>query len=220
MTRRYTGAAALTLLLALGVLALGALSASATTSGHFTSDSPSGKTNLDMTGTTGGAHDAKLTAFGVVLTCHNLKYTLSPLTTQTTMSITGFPEFVNCTTSNGDAITVKMNGCHFDVTPASSGHGTPHLRCPTGQKIEVTVPTGLMKFGAQTPTKGGLTYTTTVVNGKHEVTVNITVEGIHGECHGVCQIFGTSSSSVAMAGSGTVAGTDAVTGSAVNITAT
>lgn len=76
-----------------------------------------------------------------------------------------------------------------------------------------------MKYPPQTPTTGGLTYSTIETNGKHAVTVNVTAEGIHAECHGACQLIGTNTTTAKITGSLTVAGTDAA-GNPVNITTT
>jgi hypothetical protein len=220
MTRRHAGAGALGLMLALGILALGALSASATTSGHFTSDAPSGTTILHMAGATGSSHDAELFAYGSAISCHNIEYSVNPVTTRTVTSLTVTAGFSNCTTDSGDTATVRMNGCHFQFTSRSTQHATVHFLCPEGKRAVVETSAGVMKFPPQTPTTGGLTFGTTVENGAHAVTVNVTAQGLHAECHGICQLLGTKTTTAQITGSGTVVGTDAVTKGPVDITAT
>jgi len=220
MTRKLKAGFGLALLAALVVSAMGAMSASAITSGHFTSDSVNG-TKFDISETTGTAHATKLTAYGSTVECHNITYTAHHISTQTTQILTVTPTYHSCT-SGGNTATVTMNGCHYEFTSRTPpSHGTPHFRCPAGVKAKVETSNGTMQFGAQTPTLGGVVYeTATNAAGKHIITANITVEGIHGECHGLCQFLGTNTTTAKLTGSVTVEGTDTVTGAAVNITAT
>jgi hypothetical protein len=217
MIRSLKTALGLCVLAALLTGAIGATSASAATSGHFTSESA--QTKLDITGATGTSHEATLSIFGVAISCHQFTYTGSNLTVTTTQTITASASLTNCTTG-GSAATVNMNGCDLSFTSRTTGHATTHFICPVGKKAEVITSNGTMKFGTQTPTTGGVTFTAITMGTKPALTANITVEGIHAECHGACQIFGTSNTAGKLTGSATVQGTDATTGAATGIAAT
>jgi hypothetical protein len=217
MIRNLKAAFGLALLAALVVSAMGALSASATKSGHFVSDKPN--TILHITEATGGAHTTYLTALGSTIRCHTVKYT-APNVDETEEDLTVTPSYAGCE-YNGetDKATVTMNGCHYTFTPRPApNHGTVDFICPIGKKAEVHTPNGTFAFGEQTP-KGGVVYTTAELEGTHALTVDITAEGIKYTCHGTCQIFGTSGEGAKLHGSVTVKGTNALGGGA-NITVT
>jgi hypothetical protein len=222
MKRSLKAGLGLSMLVALIVAAFGVMSASATTSGHFTSDS-AGETKLIPTEATGTTHTTSLSAFGLTVTCHNVTYTAANMKTATTQEITVTPTYLGCTSGENPA-HVRMNGCHYIFTSRTApGHGTPHFLCPVGKKAEVEI-TGsncIMKFGAQTPTSGGATYDTIEMAGKHALTVNVTAEGIHAEAHGgICVFFPTNTTTAKLTGSVTVRGENPATGAAVGITAT
>jgi hypothetical protein len=213
MIRSLKTGLGLSMLVALLVAAFGVMNASATQTGHFTSSSTN--TKYDVREATGTAHSTQLSAYGSTVECHHATYNVhhTSSTTFTTLAVT--PEYTACTTGSGGAATVRMNGCYYDFTSRTTGHATVHLICPAGKKAEVETSGGLEKFGAQTPTTGGVTYT----NENGLITVNITVEGIHAECHGACQLLGTNTTTASLKGSVTVEGTDTVTGAKAHITA-
>jgi hypothetical protein len=218
MIRSIKAALGLSLLAILAVSAMGALSASATTNGHFFSHSPSSKTGfhtvVEGTGTT---HSTKLTGWFTEISCHSATYSVHHISVKTVQSLTVTPHYTNCTSSG--VAHVRMNGCHYVFTSRTPpGHATAHFVCPAGKKAEVedTASGSLMKFGAQTPTAGGVTYTNSPDG---SVTVNVTAEGIHGECHGGCQLFGTNRTST-LTGAAVVRGYDTETGLTTSVTHT
>jgi hypothetical protein len=209
------GASVATLLV---VHAISVLGASATTSGHFTSNAASGQSKLDITEGTETSHTTTLNAYSTSITCHTAHYTAPNLTSATVTGVTVAAEYTSCTNGSGQAVTVRMNGCHYFFRSRSEGHGTINFLCPAGKKAEVEWSGNTMKFGEQTP-KGGAVYTTTEASGLHALTVDITAEGLTLECHGSCQIFGTNSSTGKLTGSVTVSATE-VSEPYVGITAT
>ena len=218
MIRTLKAAIGLSLLAALAMSAMSVMSASATTSGHFTSDVST--TKLNVTETTGTTHSMKLTAVGTTVECHSPSYS-GHATGLTSTHITIIPVYNNCTTGTGGAATVTMNGCSYTFTSRTPpGHATVHLDCPVGARAEVHTGGGTLTFGAQTPTTNGVLYETITTNNKHALTLNATQEGIHYECHGACAIFGTSGTNAKLSGAATIAGVDSVTLNPVNITAT
>jgi hypothetical protein len=220
MIRSVKAAFGLSLLAALVFSAMSVMSASAITSGHFTSDAVSHLTKVHIVEGTETPHKTTLSAIGTTVECHQVHYEAPNLAGTTFVAITVLAEYTNCT-QGGNAASVTMNGCHYIFTPRTPpGHATPHFKCPAGKRAEVHTSAGTLSFGEQTPTQGGVTYTTTTENTKHALTVNITAEGIHYTCHGACQIFGTSGTTGKLTGSVTVQGTDAVNKGYVNITHT
>lgn len=218
MSRNLKTTLGLGLLAALIASGAGVMSATATTSGHFISSSGNG-TEFRITESTGTAHETALFAWGLTVFCHQATYKAHHVNTQTFTLLTVTPEYKSCTHNDGSPVTVRMNECHyaFKSRASGTGHATVHLFCPPGKKAEVQSASGLQKYGSQTPTQGGVTYTN-LADGT--VTANITVEGIHGECHGFCEIIGTNTTSARLIGSVTVEGLDTVAGSKVNLSAT
>ncbi|HYP55926.1 MAG TPA: hypothetical protein VEQ41_06460, partial [Solirubrobacterales bacterium] len=142
-------------------------------------------------------------------------------TTSTATEVTIVPTFLECGTEGaGHNMTVDMNGCHYLVRIGKSagGHNTIQFVCPTGLSARLTHPNCTIAIPAQTPS-GGLSYTTTTENGKHALTVDVTVSGITAHYEGgICVFLGTSHSAT-INGSVTIAGINTA-GSPVNITAT
>jgi hypothetical protein len=187
----------------------GALSMTAVASGpgalnHFTSTSH--ETILDINEATGSGHETTLSLPASTITCHNATYVGALGTTAT--SITVDAHYTNCT-HGGSSAHVRMNGCAFVSTaPGAGAHATVHLECPLEKKLEVDATgSSLFKFGSQTP-KGGIVFTTTVTSGVHTLTANITTEGLVAECHGACQILGTTQAFGKLTGSLTIEGTN------------
>jgi hypothetical protein len=198
--------------------AIGVIGASATTSGHFTTNAPSGQVKLDITESTETTDRTTWNAFGTSISCHKVNYAAPNLTSSTVSTITITPEYANCTTGSEGSANIKMNGCHYSFASRTEGHGTVKLICATGKKVEVESGAGTMKFAEQTP-KGGAVYTTIDASGLHALTIDLTAEGLTGECHGACQIFGTNNANGKLTGSVTVVATE-VAEPFVGITAT
>jgi len=219
MIRTLKATLGLGLLAALAMTAMSVVGASANTSGHFTQDS-GGTAIIDITENTGTAHQIKFHAptLGTTIECHHPTYE-AKIGVLTTQEITVTPQYTNCTSNEATAI-VRINQCDYKFTSRTIGHATTHFFCPAGAKVEIEVPSSESTFtiGAQTPS-GGATYTTTTENTKHAITANITVTGIHYECHGFCAIFGTTGTNGEMTGSATIKGTNSA-GNPINLTAT
>jgi hypothetical protein len=223
MIRSLKAAFGLSLLTALAMSVFGVFNASAIQSGHFTSEFT--KTSYIITEGTDTDHKTQLTAFGGTVTCHNVKYVGHHTGAATFTSLTVTPTYSSCTHNASNVVAhVRMNGCHYQFTSrVPPAHATAHFICPSGVKAEVEVttsPISTMKFGTQTPTAGGVVYETIEMEKKHAITANITVEGIHGTCHGPCQIFGTETKTGKLTGSVTVQGKNTDTGVLGHLTAT
>lgn len=226
MIRTLKAAFGLGLLAALSMAAMSVMSASATSNGHFVSDSPSGLTTLDITEATGSGHEVKLTGWGSTVQCHTVKYTKPTLPAGTTETPTVAGETVTAIgvtadysgcTKGEETVSVTMNGCHYEFTPG--GTGTVHFKCAPGVFAEVHTGAGTMRFTSQTVE--GITYTNITAHNKHAITAHIAVHNIKGECHGFCQFLGTTRHDISMTGSVTIEGTDKLApGTYVNITHT
>jgi len=217
MFRTFRAAFGLVFLAALSIIGTNVIAASATVTGHFTSDSAV-ETLLDISEPTGTAHALKVTGGTTEVTCHKATYN-SKIMGATVISVIVTPTYENCTDQSGGAASVTMNGCRFEIKSRTTGHGTTHLLCSAGVKVQVHAAGNTLSFSPQTPTKGGLTYTTTTENGKHALTVDVTAEELHYECHGTCMFSGTNRVNGTLTGSVTVTGTDP-NGSPINITST
>jgi hypothetical protein len=222
MIRSLKAAFGLSLLAALTMTAISGGNASAINAGannHFVSEAAS--TFLDISEATGSVHATQFTGWGTTISCHHPTYSAPEIGT-TTQEITVTPDYKNCTTGSNAVATVDMNGCHYKFTaPGAGTHATVHFICGAGKFAQITTGGGTMTLHPQTPTIKGVTYTKIVDagTGKHGITVNVTVEGLHGTCHGACQILGTTRTDAKMTGSVTVWGTNAE-GKTINITAT
>jgi hypothetical protein len=218
MFNKIKAALGLALLAALAMSATSVMSASALTSGHFTSEAAN--TKLDITVATGTSHLVYFHDFGTTVDCHHQTFTAHNIQS-TTQQITITPALANCTTSgNTAAVGPHWNGCHFAFTSRTApGHGTSHFVCPAGVSATFTQgATCTETFSAQTP-EGGVTYDTILIEGKHAITANITITGFSTTRHGQCQLFGTNGKAQ-WTGSLTIQGTNAETGAPVGITAT
>lgn len=200
--------------------AFGVMSAGASTGGHFTSD----------------VHSTLITATEVApeklffskegeankITCLNANYNGHVSgTTATDILIT--PNYSTCTTTSGGAhFEVHEEGCQFRFTIGKTGatHHTVDVVCPVGSPgFRITHENCTMRIPSQTVT--GVVYNTGFDSGtgKHDITLESTVENIttHYE-GGICIFLGTTHQSE-MSGGVTVRGTD-TDGVPVNITAT
>jgi len=199
-------------ILGLGVLAVmatsafAAVNASAISSGHFTAE-PVGEDHVIVKGTesnVSGTHNLSFyetnangeTTGGAPIKCTHVEYhgTLSGAAATTTTAIQVRPNYKECSTNAVAPHNVTVDvpaGCGtgvFEFTPRSAGHATVHVKCA----ITITHPNCTIVVPVQTPTGGGVTYTTTTESNKHAITLNSTVTGIHGQFEGgICVFLGT-----------------------------
>lgn len=216
-------------LLAMGAFAV--VNASAVTTGHFTSDVA--HTEIRGSEKEGTGHTLKFqrtqptnTPTGSPIVCTEAKYT-GTIASATTQVVQVTPEYTGCRTE-GDphgSVSVHHNGCTYTFRSRTTGHGTVAVDCPANKAIEITHPNCGIKVPAQDPAtnanvmKGGVAYTTTTDNeGKHAITLDVTITHITGHFEsGACIFLGTTKE-FDMTGSVTVAGFDTV-GNPVGITA-
>jgi hypothetical protein len=176
---------------------------------YFHSDSPSGKTTLMGTQATNHV----FTTNAGTITCNTV--TLDGMQeTNTTMEWTIEATTSACTVFGFVGVTIDTNGCHYLYTTENTTGGslaavTVHITCPSGKKIEVTVPGCTTSIGPQTI--GGFTIQNTTSGGKKAVSIITNVSGIeYNEC-------GTVRKNATLTGTTTVWGTDTVGGAAVNV---
>lgn len=212
------------LLAAMAMGSFAVVNASATVSGHFTSDIE----HTILVGTE-NLHTSHFLEFeneggSTPIVCTEASYsgTIGPKTVQ---SVQVFPTYSKCETKgagNPGSVVVHMNGCSYTFGSNSTGHGTATVDCPVGQTIVITHPNCTIRIPGQAPSAtrltGGLTYTTTLET-KHALTVDVTVSKITGHYEGGICIFLGTSQNFRMNGSVTVRGTDTA-GVPVNITQT
>jgi hypothetical protein len=206
----------------LAIVAMNVMGASAVTPGvgnHFTSSTTN--TKYTVSEKAGTAHTIHWMAYGVAAACDNPQYSVHHTTTATFQALTVTPvegTNWNCTTSSNETFIIHSNGCHYQFTSKATAatHATVHLLCPVGKTTEVTLGASLLTFKPQTP-NGGATYTNT--NG--EITVNVTMLGMHVQCDGgPCILAGGTRMDGKMEGAMTIAGFDTTTGAKSHITAT
>jgi hypothetical protein len=134
----------------------------------------------------GPSEDNRLHDFTVndAVTCDSVTYTGS-VGGKTPTQLTVIPEYTECHTQKGFPASIQMNGCGYTLTFADMfvEHHTAHLQCPTGKTVVATVNPPIVgechvHIPPQTPTEGGVAYTTIVENGKHAQTLNVTAEGV------------------------------------------
>ena len=220
------------LLAVMATSAFAVMNASAGVGGHFTHDGAGGHAILVPTESTSSTHRLAFvkqgsTEEGSEITCHKAVYTGS-VTSATVQSVTIKPDWSNCTTgTTGSAASFEVdeNGCTLTFQSGKAGqtHHTAQVLCPQGAAIVITHENCTITVPAQTVggggNKGGVTYTTTTENGKHALTMNVTVKEIVSQYHGgICIFLGTTQQSE-MNGSVTVSATNTA-GEAVNITET
>lgn len=118
------------------------------------------------------------------VTCDSVTYTGS-VGGKTPTQVTVIPEYTECHTQKGFEAKIHMNGCGYTLTFADMfvEHHTAHLQCPPEKTAVVTVDPPIVgechiHIPPQTPTEGGVAYTTIVENGKHAQTLNVTAEGV------------------------------------------
>ena len=224
MTTRLK-ALCLGLLSVLAVTAFGVMSAVAEDGGHF--ESEVAHTTIKGTETPAtGVHTLHFRRQGTAeeIGCTEASYT-GTTTNATETGITVTPSWSKCyTTPNGTEFEVHENGCHFIFTIGKSTKidHTVHLKCPIGKKIEITHPNCNITVGEQTlggEAGNGVVYKTVTEEGKHAITLEVTVKNIVSTYHEkICIFLGTNQISE-MNGSVTVRGFD-TDNKPVHITAT
>ena len=205
------------LLAAMAMSSVAVMNASATTTGHFSSDSPKTTT---VVGSEGGTHFTELTSHGLEngIVCDETSYHGSAATGNVP-SLTIKPHYTKCHTTGAavDSVTVTVNGCHYLFTPG--GTKTVHLTCPENKSIEIHHPNCTIKITPQTVE--GVEYTTTTENGKHTITLDANTVDFDTKYEGGICIFTGTNHVGTLHGSVTVKGLDAEKlTEQVNITAT
>jgi len=207
------------LLVTLTMGAVTVMNASATSSGHFTSDSPSGKTIV--VGAHNVVHFTEFTSHGLAggSVCDEIAYQ-GTAGVSTTTEITIVPSYQKCHTTEAPQgnSTITVNGCYYLFT--SGGTGTVHVACPENKSIEVHHPNCTIKITPQTV--GGITYGTVIdPNGKHIFTLGFNAVQVNTEYEGGICVFTGTNHTATLGGSLTVRGfEDKAGGPQVNITAT
>lgn len=214
------------LLAVVATSAFAAINASATIGGHFTNDATLGHATVTGTEATGTSHALAFVkkggSAGEEITCHTADYT-GTVNAPTVQSVSITPSWSNCTTGTEGTATsfdVHENGCILTFTSGKIGQAshTADVVCPGPIKyIDITHPQCTITIPEQTVS--GITYTTTVENNKHALTMNVKAENItsHYEA-GICVFLGTTHVSE-MKGSVTVHAANTA-GEPVNITET
>ncbi|HYP56553.1 MAG TPA: hypothetical protein VEQ41_09690 [Solirubrobacterales bacterium] len=214
------------LIAAMAMGSFAVLNASASVSGHFTHDAAGGHAIIKGLEGPGTAHRVKFSTGGTPIECDEARYE-GTVSSSTVTTLDVLPIYSKCHTEGAAAgsVVVDVRGCTFRFhsnsgaaphTPAT--HATTGLVCPAGvDGILVTHPNCTMRMPPQA--LSGVTYTTTVENNKHAITLNATVGGItaHYES-GICIFLGTKQTGT-MNGSATV-WAENTAGERVNITAT
>lgn len=193
------------LLATLAMSAVAVMNASATSTGHFVSDSPNGKTTI--IGSENPQHFTELTSHGLEggIVCDKVAYH-GTFEGNTSTHIAVSPTYSECHTTGAAAGTtvVTVNGCTYTFTP---GHaGTVHLDCPVGSGIEIHHPNCTIRITPQTVS--GVKYTTEkdAFSGKHNVTLDANTVQFNSEYEGgICVFTGTNHTGT-LHGSATVKG--------------
>jgi hypothetical protein len=219
------------------VLAVGAVSVMSATAnpgeklGHFTSD-------VNWTHVTGSQegtlHENVFLnhALGDGVTCSTAAFT-GNVSGFTATEITVTADYKGCkTTEEKRDVHVEMNGCAYTLTIFEKPEvkdQTTHLECPAGKEVtlRVTGPFGVkctIHIPPQTPTSGGVVYTTTTdANKKHTLTLDITAFGVTNnrteEGFGGCLFNAGHDNNATLLGKVTAEGRDTAA-KVVNITAT
>ena len=192
--------------LGLGLLAMiavsgfAAVNATGETGGHFTSDSPNGKTVITGTEKQGTSHTTQLAVEGLSgIHCEHALYEATA-GAATVESLTVTPTYTKCTTSPSGAtnVVVDHNGCNYTFTigkKIATVHQTVSIVCPAGKAIVITHPECEITVPPQTLT--GITYNTVVEENKHAITLVAEI-GVNGtpklttQFHaGFCVLLGT-----------------------------
>lgn len=216
----------LALAAAMAVGGIAVLNASATVKGHFESDVE----HTLLVGSEGhntSTGEAHTTEFhideGEGIVCSTASYSGTTIT-KTTTEVTITPKYENCKTTDGTAVTVTTHKCDYTFfSHGTNAHGTVSVMCSSGEAIEIHHPNCTITVPGQAPNglhmTQGANYKTMLLNGKHALTVNVTLKAITAEYHGGICIFLGTNHTAEMTGAVTLAGTNTA-GEAVNITHT
>ncbi|HEX8690664.1 MAG TPA: hypothetical protein VF729_10530 [Solirubrobacterales bacterium] len=204
-------------LVAMLLNSLGAASASATTGGHFTSASA----HTTLSGSEGGEHSTELSFHGLAGTIECLGTSYSGTTSSSTVTeVTVTPSYNTCQTTGGThgAVSVAMNGCDYvlKIGKLRNEGNTVSLACPSEKAIVISHPNCTITVLAQSMT--GVVYATTVENGRHTLTVEVSLT-FSTQYHGGLCVFTGTNHTATLKGSITVKGVNAE-GAQVGITAT
>lgn len=214
-------------IVAIAMSALTTMSASANVGGHFTSDSPTGKTVVNQTSSPESTHALEVVIPGLSgIVCDEMTATGEAVGSTVTEPI-GNLTVAKCHTKGGTPgeLTFHINGCQARLTIAPGDpektEQTDDLICPAGKSIEATHPSCAMRVPPQNNISA-FTYTTVIDNGKHAITVDVQAKyTLHFEA-GPCVLLGTVKTAQ-IVGSTIVRGYESINGkpgSQVNITAT
>jgi hypothetical protein len=108
------------------------------------------------------------------------RYTTTATVSDKGTEIAGEPAFSECVSSLGNAVTVKFNGCRYQLTSETDAaeHAAKTILCPAGKEIEIEAVSGCVVFvGPQV--EQGVHYTnvqTGVAEREMHLTVSITAE--------------------------------------------
>lgn len=188
----------LSVLVMLAVAAIAASNASGTISGHFTQDVALSKiTGEEIPGT---PHRVLFSVDGgTPIQCTQAHYNNTPepsLTFQRILMTVSYKGCYTFGTAQHD-LTVHIEGCEYEFysnsaasTHSPTGTATMGFVCGREYVHRYTHPNCTMQVPPQT--WNGVTYTTTVIGGKHALTVNFKTESItvHYEA-GICVFLGT-----------------------------
>jgi hypothetical protein len=212
--------ASVSLLVAVAAVAATAFNASAKTGGHFVSEAT--HTIVNQTSSVSSLHQIEFVGHGLegAIICDQMTAT-GTISTQTVTEALGNIFVSKCHTTGSEVQTaVHINGCQTRITVASGDPATTEqtndIVCPAGKAIEITHPNCTIKIAPQVVT--GLTYKTTLVNGKHSITVEANA-GVttHYEA-GICIFTGTTHTGT-FTGS-TIVRPENTVGESVGVTAT
>jgi hypothetical protein len=208
------------LLATLAMSAVTVMNASATSTGHFTSDSVNETTTI--VGSENATHFTEFSIHGLTgIVCTETTYH-GTFAGNTSTHLTIIPHYTTCHTTGGPHdVNIDVNGCSFTFTP---GHqGTVHVDCPVGKAIVITHPNCEITIPAQTvgTAATGVTYTTDTENNKHTITLHANGVEVAAQFHGGLCVFTGTNHTGTMTGSVTVKGfEDKLNGPQVNITHT
>jgi len=197
---------------------LAAVNASATSGGHFVSESH--HTVVNQTSSKESIHSLEVLLHGLEggFVCDQMTATGTISGTTVTEAI-GFLSLAECHTTNAAPGTtvVHTNGCSTSITPAlAGGKNTSHLNCPVGKTIVVTHPNCTITIVPQT--LNGITTTAITENGKHAITGDVNIQFSTQYHAGICIFTGTAHTGTII-GSTTIRATD-TEGIPVSVTAT
>jgi hypothetical protein len=197
-----------------------AMNATAETGGHFTSEA----THTIISGVDEtGANQPEIKVPGLTgIICDGSSYSGTANAT-TVESVTMTPSYGACHTTGGatGSTLVDFNGCQYTFTigKKSTADNTVDLICAGEKKYIALTHEGCeVRIPAANKLKG-VAYNTTTIEGKHAITLKITLAGFEANFEaGFCILLGTAHTGE-LVGSVNVTGKD-TTGAAVGITAT